>query len=409
MKEKLTRNIGLKILSIILAVLLWLIITNVIDPITQKNFSDIQVDVLNGDKISALNEVYDIIEGATIDFTAAAKRSIIDGLNRNDFYVSADLSKLSDLNTVTINIKYLGSDSDRVKITNGLNQVMKINLEDKITKQYNVEVEQTGKLAKGYYVYEKKTNALINISGPKSKIEKIARVVVDVDVTGYTKSFDSMEVPKVLDAKGKEIDQSNLILSNTYIRVDVSIYKTKKIALTMEPIGTPANGYVVTGYDNAPKEIEIAAADSILSSINELKVTQKVDGATSNIEKEINIQEQLTEQYPGVYLVDDNKNTTISITIEKPGTKEISILPSDIKVKDIPSSLKLEYLTTVPITLKLSGPADEIKDLSIEDIDPYIDLSNYSSGTYRVHVSADLAENITLVESPILDILLTKQ
>ena len=67
MKEKLTRNIGLKILSIVLAAILWLVITNIDDPIKTKNFYNVPVEILNEDAIASLNQVYDIKEGETID------------------------------------------------------------------------------------------------------------------------------------------------------------------------------------------------------------------------------------------------------------------------------------------------------------------------------------------------------
>jgi YbbR domain-containing protein len=60
MKEKLTKNIGLKILSIILAAILWLVITNVDDPEEAKTFTDIKVQVINEKAITSQDKVYDI-------------------------------------------------------------------------------------------------------------------------------------------------------------------------------------------------------------------------------------------------------------------------------------------------------------------------------------------------------------
>ena len=38
MKDKLTRNIGVKILSVVIAAFLWLVITNVNDPVKSRTF-----------------------------------------------------------------------------------------------------------------------------------------------------------------------------------------------------------------------------------------------------------------------------------------------------------------------------------------------------------------------------------
>ena len=149
MKEKLTRNVGMKILSIILAALLWLIITNLEDPVVTKFFDDVNVRVLNEQEIEDKDQVYEIIEGAAIDFTIAAKRSIQENLTKSDFLVTADLSKLSEFDTVTIKItcpRY----GNEVTVIDGLSQVLKVKREDVEEQQYKVNVTQKGEPPEGY-------------------------------------------------------------------------------------------------------------------------------------------------------------------------------------------------------------------------------------------------------------------
>ena len=47
LKDLLTQNIGLKILSVLVAVALWLVVMNYDDPIITNTYSDIQVEILN--------------------------------------------------------------------------------------------------------------------------------------------------------------------------------------------------------------------------------------------------------------------------------------------------------------------------------------------------------------------------
>ena len=51
-KYKLTRNPGLKIIAFVFAVLLWLIVANVDDPVARRTYSDIPVVFANDDIIS---------------------------------------------------------------------------------------------------------------------------------------------------------------------------------------------------------------------------------------------------------------------------------------------------------------------------------------------------------------------
>ncbi|MDD3174343.1 MAG: CdaR family protein [Herbinix sp.] len=399
MKEKLTRNIGLKILSIILAAILWLVITNVDDPITPRNFNNVPVEILNANEVTNLGQVYDILEGETIDFTAAARRTIADNLTVSDFKVTADFSKLSDVNAVTINISCPGYEDD-VTITNGLYQVMKVSLEELAEKHFKVNVVQKGEPAEGYYVYEKTANTILRVSGPKSKIESIAQIVVDVDVTEVAGSFHTSEAPKALDADGNEIDASNLDFSETSVSIYIGMYRTKTIDLNITTNGNPADGYIMTNIEYEPKTIEVAADDEILNSLGNLTVTEDIEGASKDIEKEVNLQDQLKDD---VILVGDNQTAVVNIKIEKTETKDITILPGDIDVRNKPDSLNLAYLTNGPLIIKVVGPAKELKEITQSTLNPYINLSNYSVGTYSVEVKANFTgyvkiENIPLVK-----------
>lgn len=402
MKEKLTRNIGLKILSIILAVILWLVITNVDDPVTTHPFYNIPVEILNEDAIASLGQVYDILEGESIDFTVAARRSIADKLTSSDFEITADFSKLSDVNAVTINIscpRY----GDEVTVTNGLYQVMKVNLEELAEKHFKVNVVQRGEPTKGYYVAEKTANTIIRVSGPKSKIERIAQIVVEVDVTDVAGSFRTTEEPKALDEDGKEIDSSNLDFSDRSVTVNMLMYKTKTIDLLVNTSGKPADGYLLTEVDYEPKTIEIAGDDEALNKIQSLTVTEDIEGGAQDIEKEVNLQEQLKD---GLILVADNQTAVVNIKIEKSAEKEIVIKPEDIEIKNKPERMIADILTILPINFRVRGPETKVNGLTAKDLKAYIDLSNYSYGSYRITIKIDATEYIKLVNNPVINVLL---
>ncbi len=386
MKEKLTRNVGMKILSIILAALLWLIITNLEDPVVTKFFDDVTVRVLNEDEIEAKDQVYEIIEGATIDFTIAAKRSIKENLTKSDFLVTADLSKLSEFDTVTIKItcpRY----GNEVTVIDGLSQVLKVKREDVEEQQFKVNVTQKGEPPEGYYVANKSAKKLINVFGPASKIERIAEVVVEVDVSTFEGSFSTEKAPKALDKDGKEIDASNLKFSDQYIPVDVTMYRTKVIDLTIETVGEPGEGFMLASTpEYEPKTIEVTGKYEDLNSITSLTIKEDITGITEDLEKEVNIKEQLPE---GIILVGDNETAVVKITLEKAKTKEVMIWPADIDIRNKPQDLDAAFVNTTPITAVFYGPVKDIDAITLNSLKPYIDLSSYSAGTYEVSLKVE--------------------
>ena len=152
MKEKLTRNIGVKILSVILAALLWLVITNVNDPVQSKVFPDVPVTILNENLINTAKQSYDIIEGDKVSFKVAARRSIIESLDKSDFEVTADFANLSNVNAVEIMITPKRFKDEIEIVDRGDVRTLKISIEELSSKEFKVSVVDTGKVGDGYYL-----------------------------------------------------------------------------------------------------------------------------------------------------------------------------------------------------------------------------------------------------------------
>ena len=103
MKKKLGNNLGLKILSFVIAILVWLFVVNVNNPIGTKSFviSDVQL----------LNEAYIDADGkmcmqdeqqVPIRVTIKAQRKILDRISLDDIRAVADLQQAVSLNTYPV-------------------------------------------------------------------------------------------------------------------------------------------------------------------------------------------------------------------------------------------------------------------------------------------------------------------
>ena len=72
--------------------------------------------------------------------TVKGKRSFVERLNPKDFTATADLSELSKVNAVSINVKLNRTSKSNVELDWG-NAVLKVKLEKRVTKKFKVEVE----------------------------------------------------------------------------------------------------------------------------------------------------------------------------------------------------------------------------------------------------------------------------
>ena len=94
MMKHLVNNPGLKILSVLFSVVLWLVVVNMADPEATKSFS-VPVEILNKNVITEMGKVPDIIGDTDIAvFYITGARSYVEDMGSDDFSVTADLSQV---------------------------------------------------------------------------------------------------------------------------------------------------------------------------------------------------------------------------------------------------------------------------------------------------------------------------
>ena len=179
-KNAVLNNIGIKLVSVLIALVVWMTIINIDDPYKTRTFS-VTVQTINEDALKSVNKVYEVIEGSTANVKVKGKKSVVDKLTVDDISATADLSDLSSVNAVTIVPalkKHISSD-----VILECNQVLKVSLENMASKQVKVTVETIGTPEDGYTIGEciAKPN-MIEVTGGKSAIEQIDSVKVVLNV-----------------------------------------------------------------------------------------------------------------------------------------------------------------------------------------------------------------------------------
>ena len=138
---------------------------------------------------------------------------------------------------------------------------------------------------------------------------------------------------RVLDKSGKDI--KDIIVEPGNVEASIPIENTKRVSLSMDISGQPAEGYVISGISVEPEEVLITGKQQILEDINNIK-TERVDitGEKSNITKEVRL------MIPnGIEVVDADENVSVSVNIEKIATSEITV--KDLEYINLPENLEL--------------------------------------------------------------------
>ena len=408
--KRLTANWGLKLASLIFAMIVWFLVTNINDPITSVRYTNIPVTLKNTNLITDQGQVYTILDSSdTISsVTIYAPRSIIDSLSQNNVIATADLQDLSSLNTVSVDVK-TNKYFDKIERIETSSDVVKLSVERKASKSLALGATTSGSLADGYVIGDVTTEQnMVRISGPESVVNRVASAAVDVDVTGFTSNIGTDADIMLLDINGEEVDTSLISMNIKTVRVNVVIYETKYVPVTYVVSGEAANGYIFTGeIESTPDTIQIAGRSNVISSINEIKVDDPnidVDGLSGNLTYTYNLGQYLPS---GVTFADQDFNGSVSVVIHVSAidTKTYDVKVSNISVKGEHAGFKVyvddsEY-ETVSLTLQgLSSTLNGISENSLEgtvnvdDILAANDMTELKAGTYSADVDWNLPDGV---------------
>ncbi len=410
--KRLTANWGLKLASLIFAIIVWFLITNINDPITSVRYTNVPVTLKNPNLITDQGQVFTILDNSdTISsVTIYAPRSIIDSLSQNNLVATADIQELSSLNTVSIDVvtnKYY----DKIEKIVTSSDVVKLNVERKASKSLALNATTSGSLADGYVIGDVTTEQnMVRISGPESVVSRITSAAVDVDVTGFTSNIGTDADIVLLDADGNLVDSSQVTMNIKTVRVNVVIFETKYVPISPVVTGEAGNGYMFTGQiESTPETVQIAGRSSAISSITEIVVDDEnldITGMTSNLNYTFDLRNFLPT---GIIFGDKDFNGTVTVIahIEPVSTETFDVDVNNISVEGEAEGFKVfvddsEY-RTVSVTLQgldsaMRGISENnlVGTVKVQDIISGNELQELSAGTYSADVTFDLPEGVRL-------------
>lgn len=413
-KIKMPQNIGLRLIALIAAAVLWLVVVNISDPIDSVSFNNIPVTIINEEVVTNQGKVFQVVDNVqTVRVTVSAQRQILSRISASNIVATADLSQM-EVNTllVPITATVRGYESSGI-VTVATPNNLQVKIEDMTKNNFPISVSATGTPRDGYVVGSMTTNPeKITIRGSDSMINNIQKVVAKVDVSGLSES-SVLDAELILyDGNGNPMDQSQLTnnLGEEGISVNVEMLNTKSVGMKFEVSGEPADGYVYTGYTVEPDKIQVCATKEVLAGLDYIEIpSDEIDitGADGRMEVTVDIGDYLPQ---GVRLVDQTANNVIvSVAIEQEGARTIELPVEAIRVKNLDENLKVAFESERDLELRFTGAQDVLDILDIRNA-ASIDLKSYTTeGTYEVPVNIETVEGVTLTEEPKVKIILTEK
>ncbi len=408
MKEKLISNWGLKLISVVFAIILWLVVVNIDDPVTTKKFKNIPVDILSENLIAEAGEVYEVLDKSDyVTITVKAKRSVVESLSETDFKASADFSERIAENSIPIKVEATkrAGDIEEIYLQNN---TVKITVEKKVYKDVKVELQVTGKTADGYMVGSVSTTPeVVKIAGPASVISKVERIVVPVDVNGASEDISITAPGKFIGKGDKEVPKDRIEGDIENINISVHLLHTKSIDLNLTTQGEPAADYWCQEILYEPTTITVAGEPHELEQISTLVIPSgeiDITGARENIIKEIDV----TKYLPATLQVCNTAERVIRVTVVIAALdgKEFRIPVGDVDILNTPAGLNTVVDTSRYVTVIVKGNSDALNSLSSDDIKVAVDLKGREAGIYNLQAEVTVPNGYVVMNKPMVSIML---
>ena len=350
MKNNLMSNWGLKMGSILFAAILWLLVTNINDPATERKFSNIPVVIKNAEVITSQGKVYEVLDNTDVidSVVVVAPRSIIDTISVDNIVAVADMNELTNVNTISIKLA-TNRYNDNLDSIRGSIENVKLNIENKESVSLALKASVSGEVEAGYMIGDVTTEQnLVRVSGPESVVSSINKAEVNVSVTGFTSDIGTVEEIKLYDAEGTEISKSKLNLNINMVRTNVEILATKQIPLHFISSGVPAEGYRVTGVISSdPESVLLAGKASLLKNLSTLEIPDTILDVTGRSENLITTVD-LKEYLPGNVEWGDktfNGSATVTVFIEREIGRNFIVPKGSIAIENLPEGYEATVST----------------------------------------------------------------
>lgn len=413
-------DLSWRILSLLLAMTLWLFVINTQNPTQPQTIKNISVTIKGLDALEAQGYVLkneEEIKNQMFSVTIRGPRLEIDKVyNENAITATLNLNQyLSDLtqDSVQCIANYTVDiilDGHSITVTEKKAQYTSIVLE----REASMTTSISYKIAEGTTKdYELLADPVLNpttieIKGARSAISEVATAVVNIDGSAFSEESLVQRLPvTIYNSKGEEI--TGLVTSPQTVEVRLLIGKFKRVPLKVRVIGKAQEGYVYKGTQCEPQVLTIVGKAEVVDKINEITlesidISQFVE--TSTVSAKLNLPDGITTS--------SAKAVNVTVQIDKKNNYIYNVPVSllNIDVQDPDNGFNYEILSS-EIQVGISATADEILAYNAAQIAHQLkgslNLAGYDEGEYTLPLKLQVTDKFKVLNDSVdLEIKITK-
>ena len=393
MKNKLLTGL----LSLTIALGLWLYVVTVVSPNSDKQYTNIPV-VVQGEAILEDRELMITeMEQKTVNLQLEGNRIDLDKLNSSNITLTVDVSKIDAAGVYNLSFtpSYPGD------IPNNSMTVLKrdpgaitVHVEQRISKEVPVEIDYAGTLAEGYMA-DKENKVIdyesVNISGPKPVVDQITSARIGVDLEGKNETISGQFTYSLCDEKGEPVDAQLVTTDVEAITLTLKILQVKEIDLVVDVIDGGGATKDTSSITIEPQTIRVSGSDSVLEGLSSLNLGM-IDLSTMLEDEKLTFPIKLPE---GV--TNETGVTEATVDVQFPELAVTTLTVDNFQTANIPAGLEAEVITK-RLEIQIRGPKKVVEQVKEEDITIVVDFAQEQVGTATIKPQIVInAENVGAV------------
>lgn len=396
LKKALTHNIGLKIISLVFAVLLWAYVLVVLNPVRTKNISDVTISLEGYNDLLSRNLIVVDQDLGMADVSVNAEITNHASLDASRITCRASLSTITGAGTFRLPVSAtvqgnLGSVSEVYPST------VTVEVDKLVKKTVPVRVVYAGSLPDGYEVLSESYSNTISVEGASRFVENAVRAVATIDLTDRTADISETVNVVFYDANGEEINVVTRTGDAPSVLVYVSISAVKKVPVVPQ-LNLLDEEYYDVSTQSKPDYVYIYGDEEVLNTVDEVLTENVV------LEEEAGIQSlDTTVILPEGTSLKSGQTSKVKLTVtvtEKEGEKEIQV---PLKIKGLADGFHLGENIPATVTVIARGKMKELSKLGAENITATIDLTGRIVGVHEITPVLELV-TVTGYESIALEL-----
>lgn len=378
MSEK-TNKIVYVVLSLLLAAIFWMYVDASQGSIISQDFTNVPIDFIGAeDTLPSRGLMLASGGDATLDLRLSGPRSVISDLRPGDVRAQVNLTSINAAGPYSLSWTPVFPDNvNRSDIT--IERQSRMNISVQVSSLYSqeipVRVDVIGEVPEPYvYLADRvvREPAALTVSGLQNSVDPVASARIVVDITGATGTIQQEYSYELLDSEGNVLENPDVRVSDQRVNVTVPVHMMKELPLTIEYKESAGSRKANTTCKLEPSTIVVTGEPLSLETIDEISLGE-VDLSAFYTDYEDDLEIKLPA---GCENSSGYKTTHLSIQYHGLETRSFTV--SNIKARGLSESQMFDPITT-SLDVVLRGPAEDLEQVTEEDIRIVVDLTEIAS------------------------------